>query len=229
MNSFYKKSCSIAFLLLSLTFNYTNAQEAPKEIKIGEQIWMVENLSSSTFRNGDAIPEAKTQEEWIKACDEGKPAWCYYENSAENGEKYGKLYNWYAVNDSRGLAPEGWHIPKHEEWTQLKNHLGAVLTSANKLKSKDGWEASVHPGTNSSGFSGLPSGELNYFKNQDVVVYEFKFIKKIATWWSATESPELPFNNKKGAYKFTLSYNYGNVSQGYTAKTMGNAVRCIKD
>ena len=70
-----------------------------KTVTIGEQTWMAENLNVSKFRNGDEIPEAKTNEEWIKAGNEGKPAWCYYENIPANGEKYGKLYNWYAVTD----------------------------------------------------------------------------------------------------------------------------------
>jgi uncharacterized protein (TIGR02145 family) len=72
---------------------------------------MAENLDGYRFRNGDPIPEARTKEEWSKA----SPAWCYYENDPENGTKYEKLYNWYALVDPRGLAPEGWHVPVKEE------------------------------------------------------------------------------------------------------------------
>ena len=79
-----------------------------KEVKIGDQIWMVENLNVDKFRNGDIIPEAKTNEEWKKANENKQPAWCYYGNDLTYGEKYGKLYNWYAVTDQRGLAPEGY-------------------------------------------------------------------------------------------------------------------------
>lgn len=75
-------------------------------IKIGKQIWMKENLSVSKFRNGDVIPEAKTNEEWVEAILQKKPAWCYYENQRGNELIYGKLYNVYAVIDSIGLAPE---------------------------------------------------------------------------------------------------------------------------
>ncbi|MBM3455516.1 MAG: hypothetical protein FJX80_10255, partial [Bacteroidetes bacterium] len=110
-----------------------------KSVKIGAQTWMAENLNVSTFRNGDPIPEAKTNEEWEKAGKEGKPAWCYYENDSKNGAKYGKLYNWYAVNDSRGLAPTGWHIPSDAEWTTLENQLGD--DAGKKMKSTSGWKS----------------------------------------------------------------------------------------
>ena len=76
-------------------------------VKIGNQTWMKKNLDVSKFRNGDIVPEVRSQEEWSNAALENKPAWCYYNNDQANGVKYGKLYNWYAVNDPRGLAPEG--------------------------------------------------------------------------------------------------------------------------
>ena len=108
-----------------------------KSVKIGTQTWMTENLNVSTFRNGDPIPEAKTKEEWESAGTNHQPAWCYYDNDPKNGAKYGKLYNWYAVIDSRGLAPEGWHVPSDAEWTTLKSNLGD--DSGNTMKSKSGW------------------------------------------------------------------------------------------
>lgn len=111
-----------------------------KSVKIGTQIWMTENLNVSTFRNGDAIPEAKTNEEWEQAGQNKQPAWCYYNNDPKNGAKYGKLYNWFAVNDSRGLAPEGWHIPTDYEWTVLTDYLGGGEFAGGKLKSKIGWD-----------------------------------------------------------------------------------------
>src|SRR5688500_248117 len=92
------------------------------EIKIGGQTWMTSNLDVSTFRNGDSIPEVTSAEAWVKAAKEGKPAWCYYQN--DPGKSYGRLYNWYAVNDSRGLAPVGWHIPTNEEWILLEETVG---------------------------------------------------------------------------------------------------------
>lgn len=112
----------IIFLLIALVFSSYNsvlAQDTFKSAKIGDQIWMTENLNVDKFKNGELIPEAKTNEEWVKAGNEKQPAWCYYENNSENGKKYGKLYNWYAVYDYRGLAPKGWHIPKKEEFEKL--------------------------------------------------------------------------------------------------------------
>ena len=109
------------------------------EVKIGNQVWMIKNLDVDTFRDGDAILEVKTEDEWRRAGEEGKPAWCYYENDPGNGEKYGKLYNWYAVVDKRGLAPEGWHVPSDEEWTVLIDYLGGEAAAGTKMKSKRFW------------------------------------------------------------------------------------------
>ena len=89
---------------------------------IGQQEWIVQNLNTSTFRNGDEIYHAKTDKEWIKAGMEKKPAWCYYKNNPANGEKYGKLYNFYAINDKRGLAPEGYHIPTDQAVIRKARH-----------------------------------------------------------------------------------------------------------
>ena len=93
-------------------------------IRIGSQTWAVANLNVNTFRNGDTIPEASTNKEWVAAGESGKPAWCYYNNDPANGPKFGKLYNWYAVNDPRGLAPVGWTLSGDADWTKLINSLG---------------------------------------------------------------------------------------------------------
>jgi uncharacterized protein (TIGR02145 family) len=125
-----------------------------KELKIGTQVWTTENLNVSKFRNGDSIPEVKTHEEWIKAIKNKQPAWCYCANDPANGKLYGKLYNFYSVIDSRGLAPAGWHIPSDNEWTTLIDFLGTV--PGKKMKSTSGWTKGS--GTNESGFSALPGG-----------------------------------------------------------------------
>jgi len=120
-----------------------------KSVQIGTQTWMVENLNVSTFRNGDPIPQAKTNEEWSKAAESEQPAWCYYDNDPKNGGKYGKLYNWYAVNDPRGLAPAGWHVPSKVEFEHLAYVYTKILPppldiygsveDCSKLKSNQGW------------------------------------------------------------------------------------------
>jgi len=113
-----------------------NAQD---DVKIGTQVWTSKNLDVSTFRNGDPIPQAKNAEEWKKAGENRQPAWCYYNNNEQNGKVYGKLYNWHAVNDSRGLAPNGYHIPSDAEWTILTDKLGGEEIAGKKMKSKQGW------------------------------------------------------------------------------------------
>lgn len=112
--------------------NWWDGVQPSQTVTIGTQVWMTKNLDVSTFRNGDPIPEAKTKEEWKKAGENKQPAWCYYDNNSANGAQYGKLYNWYAVNDSRGLAPVGYHIPSDAEWTILVDFLGDE--AGNKMK-----------------------------------------------------------------------------------------------
>ena len=118
---------------------------------------MSKNLDVNRFRNGDPIRHAKTVEEWENAANNKQPAWCYYDNDPSNGEKYGKLYNWYAVRDSRGLAPKGFHIPTDDEWEILTTFLGGNDVAGIKMKKKIGWGEN-YIGTNSSGFSALPGG-----------------------------------------------------------------------
>ena len=111
-----------------------------KTVKIGNQVWMAENLNVDKFRNGELIPEAKTNEEWRKAGENRQPAWCYYDNDPENGRYYGKLYNWYAVSDSRGLAPKGLHVPSEAEWLTLIDYLGGKRERDSLRKNSGSWK-----------------------------------------------------------------------------------------
>jgi uncharacterized protein (TIGR02145 family) len=127
----------IRFILSCLLFSgcaNKNNLNTLKTVRIDAQEWMSENLNAGSFRNGDPIPEARSDEEWRKAGQEGMPAWCYYENNAENGVKYGKLYNWYAVTDKRGLAPDGWHISSDAEWRNTTDYLGGEDAAGTKMK-----------------------------------------------------------------------------------------------
>ena len=108
-----------------------------ENIKIGSDTWMLNNLNTSFFKNGDLIPRAKTNEEWKLAAERGKTAWCYYDNHEPNGLVYGKIYNWYAVNDSRGLVPDNFHIPDNEEWTKIKSFEN-FNTSLGGFRDSDG-------------------------------------------------------------------------------------------
>ena len=148
------------------------------EVKIGNQIWMQKNLDVVTFRNGDTIPQVFGEKEWEVAGFEERPAWCYYNNDSINGFKYGKLYNWYAVNDPRGLAPDGWEIPTYDDWVMLKKEIKKIPDttakySCCKIKEISHWKLidetltkrkqRKYPNclnvTNSSGFSARPAGE----------------------------------------------------------------------
>jgi uncharacterized protein (TIGR02145 family) len=181
------------------------------EVTIGKQVWMAENLNVDKFRNGNPIPEAKTKEEWEKAGENEQPAWCYYDNDPANGAKYGKLYNWYAVNDSRGLAPNGYHIPTDAEWTILEEYLGEGAGS--KMKSTIGWNDNGN-GTNSSGFSGLPGGS-RYYNGP------FGEFGNLGYWWSSTE--------KYNYDAWTRILNYNDVVSYDHLKKNGFSVRCLRD
>jgi len=187
------------------------------EVTIGKQVWMTQNLNVDKFRNGDTIPEAKSKGEWSAYDQAGEAAWCYYDNDPENGEKYGKLYNWYAVNDPRGLAPKGWHIPTDTEWTVLTDFLGGSKRAGAKMKSKVGWFDGGN-GTNSSGFSGLPGGFRSYDDGK------FKDIEKNADWWSSAEGIS------SNTWDRGLDYDNVNVRRYKDgSKKDGVSLRCLRD
>jgi uncharacterized protein (TIGR02145 family) len=203
------------YLSLLMFFVSTSFIYSQNEVKIGKQIWMSENLNVDRFRNGDLIPEAKSSEAWERANDNKKPAWCYYDFNAENGKKYGKLYNSYAVNDSRGLAPKGFHVPSDAEWTTLVNVLGGENVAGKKIKSKDGWESGN--GDNSSGFNGLPGGFCTY--NGD-----FSSLGSYGLWWSSTASG---YGGGDGIKRVVSSYSSRvNLDNG---QSDGVSVRCLRD
>jgi len=202
--------------LIRLTEEEIKKQTNFKSVEIGNQTWMVENLNVSTFRNGDPIPEAKTNEEWEKAGKESKPAWCYYDNDPKNDAKYGKLYNWYAVNDPRGLAPEGWYIASIEEWKILSSYLGGEEISGKKLKSIELWKG-VERGTNETGFFGAPGG-ARYYDGQ------FMNINEYGCWWTLTDF----YDDTTQSRCFIMSFKGNHLSESFFTKSLGLSVRCIK-
>ena len=128
------------------------------EVKIGNQIWMTKNLNLDKFRNGDTIPYAKYDLDWIEAEKNKKPAYGYYDNNPNNESKYGKIYNWYAVIDKRGLAPEGWELPSNKDWEILINELGGEDLAGEKMKATSENWADFGFGDNSSGLTVEPGG-----------------------------------------------------------------------
>ena len=190
-----------------------------KEVKIGNQIWMSENLNVDKFRNGDPIPEAKTPEDWGKAGDEQQPVWCYYDNDPSNGKIYGKLYNWYAVNDPRGLAPEGWHIPSEKEFQELISFLG-TSNAGEKMKSTDYWIPPHDIATNESGFTALPGGF------RDSQIYDSKGY--YGFWWSSSNEYQSAGYFKGQSWSLHMGYTKS-VNINSTPNHYGMSVRCIKD
>lgn len=184
-----------------------------KTIKIENQDWMVENLNIEKFRNGDLIPQKETVEEWKIAGKEKKPAWCYYMYDHNNKNSYGKLYNWYAINDERGFAPIGWHVPSDTEWSNLQNYLGR--DAGNKLKNTTGWQKNIGQ-TNESGFCGYPSGicfETGMFTSEDC-----------SRWWSTSVDSTSGYIWVRG-----LSENDDKLGRGFGGKEDGYSVRCLRD
>lgn len=206
-----------------ITGNFRNGEYevfSPPSIQIGNQVWMTENLNVDKFRNGDPIPHAKTSAEWEKARKNKQPAWCYYDYDPANGKKYGKLYNWYAVNDPRGLAPKGWHVPSDAEWGVLADYLGE--NAGGKMKSESGWVQDGN-GTNESGFTALPAGILWHTWSDHIGWQGY--------WWSSTE-----YNTSKSWCR-NISFEYGCYLGKCTCglhrydhyKGEGLSVRCLRD
>ena len=189
-------------------------------VAIGTQTWTTKNLNVATFRNGDAILEVKDDAEWLDAWVNEQPAWCYYNNDPKNGTKYGKLYNWYAVNDARGLAPVGYHIPTDDEWTVLSTFLGGEESAGKKMKNSSGW-LDEDNGNNSSGFTGLPGGcRIN--------AVGFFMVGGFGFWWSASEYDETGAWSR--ALCRALLYHFvSDLSRSSYGKDAGFSVRCVKD
>jgi uncharacterized protein (TIGR02145 family) len=198
-----------------------------KTVKIGNQEWIAGNLNVSTFRNGYAIPEAKTDEEWISLGNQGKPAWCYYQNNPENGKKFGKLYNWHAVNDPGGLCPAGWHVPTDDDWAELVGFLGGRDLAGGKLKDTTFWLNPNTGATNETGFSALP-GNFRY----PVAIPEglrrnngsfWRYQSRRGLWWSSTEEVT------NTAWGYYLLFGDSSIGRSYYEKKSGFSVRCVRD
>lgn len=189
-----------------------------KEVTIGDQVWMTENLNVEEFRNGDPIPHAQTDEEWKRAGENGQPAWCYYDNDPANGKIYGKLYNFYAVSDWRGLAPEGWRIPDEADWYYLVTLLGGEDFAGGKLKANDTiyWENPNTGATNETGFTALPGG-YRYDEGR------FDNIGYGGFWWSSAK-----LHSNSSWYR-TLDNRSTHAFRHYANKSAGFSLRLLRE
>ena len=196
------------------------------DVVIGTQTWTSCNLDVETYRNGDPIPQVQDPTAWSNLTT---GAWCYYENNTEYGPVFGKLYNWYAVNDPRGLAPVGYHIPTDAEWTVLTNYLGGETVAGGKMKLEGVsrrecvlpynaklWTSPNTGSTNTSLFTGLPGGYRNNNGN-------YNNIGDVGNWWSSTES------TTSHAWNRDLDYQYEDAYRGNYNKRFGFSVRLIKN
>ena len=182
-------------------------------VTIGTQVWMVENLKVTKYRNGDDILNAKDNAIWGALTEGG---YCDLSNDVNQADVYGRLYNWYAVHDSRNIAPTGWHVATDAEWTTLSTYLGGQSVAGGKLKEKGiaHWCNPNIGATNESGFTALPGGA----RGDDFLSYcGYGF------WWTATEAEATT------AFNRVIFDNETGVNRVSNKKVGGSSVRCVKD
>jgi uncharacterized protein (TIGR02145 family) len=223
LNPYLRKSDSIIADLQNqdkLLQSFSNVTDIDgnsyKTLKIGQQIWMAENLKTTKYRNGEAIPTALTDVAWANTTS---GAYAIYNNDIANDGIYGKLYNWYAVNDTGGLCPTGWHVPTHDEWTVLIDQLGGLSVAGGKMKiiGTTYWNSPNIGATNESGFGGLPSGDRDYLAGQ------FGGITHLGYFWSSTDADQTI------ALRTVLFNAYEFAQFGGDPKRDGFSIRCLKD
>ena len=190
-------------------------------VTIGTQTWMRENLRTSRYRNGDPIPEVLLNSDWA-ALTSG--AWSWYDHDPEKDMLYGKLYNWYAVDDARGVCPTGWHVPTDTEWTTLSDYLGGTGVAGGKMKTTGTiqaetgyWEDPNNGASNESGFTGLPG---SFCEPGGPFPRTFGFE---GVWWSSTES------SSSNAWFYVLLGCCGDFFRADNDKRHGCSIRCIRD
>jgi len=180
-------------------------------VQIGTQTWMAENLRTSRYRNGDAIPNVTNNTTWASLTT---GAWATYDNNAANNATYGKLYNWYAVADGRNVCPVGWHVPTDAEWTVLSNHLGSE--PGHKMKSTSGWSNNGN-GSNASGFTGFPGGD----RGNNGTFYGGG---RYGYFWSSSEN-----DSDSAWYRYLTNALRGLFRNDDSNEKLGFSVRCVRD
>jgi len=184
-------------------------------VTIGTQVWMSQNLRTTKYRNGDPITLVTDSAQW---CNLSTGAHCYYVNHTIYASSFGRLYNWYAVNDSRNICPSGWHIPSDAEWTLLATYLGNDSLVGGKLKETGTlhWKTPNNGATNSTGWAGLPGGGRD-------ALGSFIGMGVDGCWWSSTASTAIDAWSR-----LILSYRAGFYRED-SDKKIGFSVRCLKN
>lgn len=184
-------------------------------VNIGTQVWLVENLNTTKYRDGTSIPNVTDDTQWY---GQKKGAYCDYDNVENNSNTYGRLYNWYAVSDSRNIAPVGWHVPSDAEWITLITYLGGVNVAGFKLKDAgNAYWSQPNNASNESGFTALPGGTRSLYGS-------FYSIGYGGCWWSST-----PEYSPEDAWVVSMDYKYLYALRSYTSQGNGHSVRCMKD
>jgi uncharacterized protein (TIGR02145 family) len=184
------------------------------DVIIGTQTWKVCNLDVTTYRNGDVIPQVTDPTEWANLTT---GAWCWLNNNSANN-LYGKLYNWYAITDPRGIGPEGYHVPSDEELSILRTYLGGAELAGGPLKEAgtSHWNSPNEGATNSSGFTALP-GALRESNGS------FNNIGISNILFSSTEY------DTTSSWAYILQNVDSSMPRGNFVKKGGFSVRLIKD
>ena len=209
-----KLGSNLVLLMLILLKELTVMSQGDiNSVKIGNQVWMAENLNVDHYRNGDPISTGLSNAQWESTA---QGAYAIYNDDPFNEKIYGKLYNWYAVIDSRGLCPTGWHVPSDSEWISLENYLGGSDVAGGKLKSTSVWKTYNTRATNHSAFNALPGG----LRSTNDSYYG---IDSYGYFWSSTEV------GGGGVWYRLLFYGNSGVLRVYSAKEEGFSVRCVKD
>ncbi len=212
-----------AFLVLFTAFNPANGQDNITDYdgnvyptkKIGTQVWMTENLRTTHYSDGEAIPEIKDDSLWT---DLTTGAYCINNNEKSNSKQYGYLYNWYVVPNAKKVCPAGWRVPSANDWKKLETYLGGPGISGGRMKEAGAgkWADPNINADNSSGFTGLPGGS----RNPDGT---FNTPGESGEWWTTTEfSPTTAWHRR-------LYNNVGFIDNIYALKAEGFSVRCMKD
>ena len=185
-------------------------------VTIGTQVWMVENLKVTHYRNGDPIAHIIDDTLWVHLTS---GAFCNYNDDGVNGSTFGRLYNWYAIAEAHIISPVGWHVPSDAEWTTLTTYLGGESIAGGKLKEKDTihWNTPNTGATNETGFTALPGGYRGFIDGT------FYNIGSSGIWWSSTEG------NASKAWDLFLNCSSSDVIRGTTWKGFGFSVRCVRD
>ena len=203
----------------TITFNFIECTDFEKNnyqvVEIGTQVWMAENLKSTKYNDGGAIPLVEDNTAWTQLTDHG---YCWYDNLATYKNVYGAIYNFYAASNTK-LCPVGWHVPTDEQYAALITSLGGSSIAGGKMKESGTtlWASSSNPGTNESGFTGLPGGWRSSANGA------YKELTVCGEFWTST-----PYSTT-GGYSYYLDYYYKGIYREYVNKTVGFSVRCIKN